>query len=112
MHTWFLSGLLLLFAAGCATLAPPAKTFSATPMTGATAAVLTVSGLSCPLCATSLEGQLHGIRGVGTVAIDLKTGHVRVTLLPWHAVSPALLQRAVEDAGFTVKQIQPETAGP
>lgn len=70
--------------------------------------VLTVHGLSCPLCSNNLDGQLRRIDGVEEATIDLKTGAVSVRLAEAHSVSRADLARAVEDAGFTLRKIDPK----
>ncbi len=73
--------------------------------------VLTVHGLSCPLCSNNLDGQLRRIDGVQEARIDLQTGAVSVRLREGHTVSRRDLARAVEDAGFTLKKIEPGDAG-
>ncbi len=72
---------------------------------GAEVVVLTVHGLSCPLCAHNLDGQLKKIEGVEDATIDLKTGSVTVRLARANAVSDERLTAAVKDAGFTLKKI-------
>jgi len=73
--------------------------------------VLTVHGLSCPLCSNNLDGQLRRIKGVTQAAIDLKTGAVTVMLDEGHSVSGSDLNSAVYDAGFTLKKIEPKNNG-
>jgi copper chaperone CopZ len=73
--------------------------------------VLTVHGLSCPLCANNLDGQLRRIEGVEKASIDLKTGAVTVVLAEGHSVSSGDLAGAVENAGFTLKKIESKGAG-
>lgn len=70
--------------------------------------VLTVHGLSCPLCSNNLDGQLRRIDGVEEATIDLNTGAVSVRLAEGHSVTRADLARAVEEAGFTLKDIEPK----
>ena len=75
-------------------------------LAGQRTVVLTVYGLSCPLCSNNLDGQLRRIPGVANAAIDLKTGAVTVTFTDGHRVTRADLGKAVEDAGFTLKDIR------
>lgn len=72
--------------------------------------VLTVHGLSCPLCSNNLDGQLRRIEGVEQAVIDLKTGAVSVRLRQGHSVTAKDLAGAVEDAGFTLKKIETKDA--
>jgi len=69
--------------------------------------VLTVHGLSCPLCSNNLDGQLQRIESVENVEINLKTGAVTVGLADGHAVTEKQLADAVKAAGFTLAEIQP-----
>ncbi len=73
----------------------------------ARAVVLTVYGLSCPLCSNNLTGQLKRIPGVEEVEIDLNTGAVSVQLAEGHEVSRWHWLNAVEQAGFTLKDVRP-----
>jgi len=71
------------------------------------AVLLTVHGLSCPLCSNNLSGRLKKIPGVEDVSIDLETGGVRVDLSPGHDVTQENLQEAVDSAGFTLVKVLP-----
>lgn len=73
--------------------------------------VLTVHGLSCPLCSNNLDGQLAKVSGVEGASIDLKTGAVTVRLAESHSVTSWDLAGAVRNAGFTLKEINPKGAG-
>jgi copper chaperone CopZ len=88
----------LLILIGCATPADPADQ---TPVSG-TAVVLTVYGMSCPLCSNNIDGQLEKIDGVESVHIDLDTGAVTVGLTEGHSVTHEQLESAVKAAGFTL----------
>ena len=108
-----LMNLLLIvsvaFLAGCAST-PDARVASGTPkirLSSLRSVVLTVHGLSCPLCSNNLDGQLRRIEGVEEATIDLKTGAVTVRLAQSHSVSRSDLAKAVENAGFTLKEIRP-----
>jgi copper chaperone CopZ len=69
--------------------------------------ILTVYGLSCPLCSNNLDGRLRRIQGVEKSQIDLQTGAVEVWLAENHWATPDAIAQAVEDAGFTLKSIEP-----
>lgn len=64
--------------------------------------VMRVNGLSCPLCATNVEGQLKRLPGVNIVDIDLDEGLVSVSMSGKERPTRAQIARAIEDAGFTV----------
>lgn len=78
----------------------------APPQTDASTVVLTVYGLSCPLCSNNLTGQLKRIPGVEQVEIDLNTGAVSVRLAEGRSVSRWQWLNAVEQAGFTLKDVR------
>lgn len=70
--------------------------------------VMTVHGLSCPLCAHNLDGVIGKIDGVESIAVDLNAGEVALGLAKGHSVSPRQLAQAVSDAGFSTKSIRVE----
>ena len=94
----------LFLAAGCATV-PEQKDDASAPISGSTV-VLTVYGMSCPLCSNNLDGQFEKIAGVERVHIDLDTGAVTLDLAEGHAVSREQLAAAVKAAGFTLAEVQ------
>jgi len=94
---------VLLLAAGCGTTRTTEWGDDPVP---AGEAVLTVHGLSCPLCSNNLDGQLKRLEGVESVAIDLRTGEVAVTLGGHVPTTRRQLARAVEAAGFTLAGIE------
>jgi len=109
MKTWCLIVLMLSLAAGCVSTTGGHRLVDADgggSLAGQQTAVMTVHGLSCPLCSNNLDGQLRRIPGVANAAIDLKTGAVTVTFTDGHRVTRADLGKAVEDAGFTLKDIR------
>jgi copper chaperone CopZ len=73
--------------------------------------ILTVYGLSCPLCSNNLDGQLEKLAGVEDTRIDLKTGAVTIRLTEGHSVSYEHLANAVKNAGFTLKEVNPKGSG-
>jgi copper chaperone CopZ len=68
--------------------------------------VLTVQGMSCPLCANNIDRSLLKIPGITSAKIDLGAGTVLVTLAPGSRVRQADLQRAIDDAGYTLQSIE------
>lgn len=69
-------------------------------------AVLWVSGLGCPQCASNVDIQLLRLKGVEEAKVDLSTGKVTIAMTGPTRPSPAQLNRAVEDAGFTLAKIE------
>ena len=111
--TWYSMILAVGLAAGCATTDAPESTssFEGIDLSSAREVVLTVHGLSCPLCSNNLDGQLARIEGVEETSIDLKTGAVTVQLADGHTVTPGELDGAVQNAGFSLKQVVPKGRG-
>lgn len=99
----FLCGLLL-FALGCATLPVTSLTDDDTPLSGEV--VLTVYGLSCPLCASNVDQQLNRLPGIVEMYPDLDTGAIRITLEEGHTLPVSAFARAIEDAGFTLRSAE------
>lgn len=58
----------------------------------------TVSGMTCGHCVSSVKEEVTQIAGVSSVDVDLATGQVTVT--SENELDPALVQRAVEEAGY------------
>ena len=104
------NGMLLLFSlwlTGCASLGPPPATIAETePLTTYREVVMTVYGMSCPLCSNNLSGRLMDIQGVDDVRIDLDTGAVTVRFSEGHEVTRKDLDSAVKASGFTLKAVQ------
>ena len=101
----FLSVAFLI--SGCATPRTEGPVDRGSSLADAREVVLTVHGLSCPLCSNNLTGQLKRIPGVEQVEIDLNSGEVSVTLAAGRSVSRWHFLRAVEQAGFTLKDVRP-----
>lgn len=100
-----LSAAFLVF--GSATSRTEGSVDRSSSLADAREVVLTVHGLSCPLCSNNLTGQLKRIPGVEQVKIDLNSGEVFVALAEGHAVSQGHFLNAVEQAGFTLKDVRP-----
>lgn len=67
---------------------------------------LQVDGLACPFCAYGVEKQLGRIDGVDSVETDIKAGLVVVTMKPGAALDEADAKRAVDAAGFTLRDFK------
>jgi copper chaperone len=59
---------------------------------------VTVTGMSCGHCATSVREEIGEIPGVNAVDVDLATG--AVTIDSDSQVETAAIKDAVEDAGY------------
>jgi copper chaperone len=59
---------------------------------------VTVTGMTCGHCASSVREEVGSIPGVNAVDIDLATG--KVTVDSEREVEPAAIQNAVEEAGY------------
>jgi len=93
--------LLLTILAGF--LAPAATAETERPRMKYTAQV---DGLACPFCAYGIEKQLMRIKGVESVETDIKSGLVIIIMQPGAALHEADANRAVEAAGFTMRNFQ------
>lgn len=108
MKTLIPMGLALVLM-GCATLQTSSSEDLMTGQTleGHAEVIMVVHGLSCPLCSTNLDRQLMRIDGVSDAVVDLGTGEVTVKFEDGHAVAADDLASRVDDAGFTLRSIQP-----
>ena len=71
-----------------------------------------VDGLACPFCAYGIEKQLTRIDGVESVETDIKSGSVVITMKPGATLDEADAKRAIEAAGFTLREFRnKDTAG-
>lgn len=69
---------------------------------------LQADGLACPFCAYGIEKQLIRIEGVDAVETDLRGGTVVITMKPGAALDEVDAKRAVEAAGFTMREFRKE----
>ncbi len=69
--------------------------------------LLTVFGMSCPLCANNVDNTLLAIPGVEDVALDMGTGIAVVRLDGRTPVSRRQLAAAVDRSGFSLVRIEP-----
>lgn len=77
--------------------------FSAAVLAGTNQYLLGVDGLACPFCAYGIEKRLNKIDGVTDVQVDVGESVVRVTLQEGKTLSEEQADRAVEEAGFTLR---------
>ncbi|MDH6197495.1 copper chaperone [Mycobacterium frederiksbergense] len=61
---------------------------------------VTVTGMTCGHCATSVREEVGGIPGVHTVDVDLATG--LVTIHSESQLDPVAVSAAVHEAGYAV----------
>ncbi|MCV7203774.1 cation-transporting ATPase [Mycolicibacterium peregrinum] len=61
---------------------------------------VTVTGMTCGHCATSVREEVGGIPGVRTVDVDLSTG--LVTIGSENQLDPSAISDAVAEAGYAV----------
>jgi copper chaperone len=59
---------------------------------------VTVTGMTCGHCVSSVREEVGEIPGVTAVDVDLATG--KVTVDSEHEVEPEAIQNAVEEAGY------------
>jgi len=65
---------------------------------------LTIDGMTCPFCAGSIEKQIKKIPGVERVDISLSDSKAVITLKDGKKVDPSLFEKAVKEAGFSVRK--------
>ena len=68
--------------------------------------VMTVYGMSCPLCATNVDKQLLRVPGVEKVDVNLADGKIQVKIDEQNAPTDERLKDAVVESGFTFKSIE------
>lgn len=69
-------------------------------------AVLTVYGMSCPLCANNVDKVLLAVPGVTGVQVDMGSGRAVVSLDVKNPPSKRELAQAVDKSGFSLKGIE------
>ena len=112
-HTFY---HLIIIIGLAATLVPQSLAFkeesSSIDLSSHQEVIITAYGLSCPLCANNLDGQLTKIDGVESAVIDLASGSIVIGLADKHSVKAKQLIEAVDNAGFTLKNIEPTQSKP
>jgi len=68
--------------------------------------MLTIHGMSCPLCANNVDKSLLAVPGVTDVKVDMSTGVATVTLDGVTPVTRQQLASAVDRSGFTLAAFQ------
>ena len=97
--------VLSLIVVGCATTPQSSNDTPDQILTGVKGITLTVYGMSCPLCANNLDGQLMRIDGIESADIDLDTGAITVLFDGDIEITERQIARAVENAGFSLRNI-------
>ncbi len=67
---------------------------------------LHVDGLACPFCAYGIEKQLSRIDGVETIDIDIGAGAITLTVSDGKTLDESTARRAVEAAGFSLRDFE------
>ena len=96
---------ILVIASPVLGTASPVGAQQTPPNISAQQIIIRVDGASCPFCAFGLEKRLGRIEGVASVRLEMKDGEVVVTLKKGAKVSEQKLRQAVEEAGFTPREI-------
>jgi Cu+-exporting ATPase len=70
------------------------------------AAVLSVQGMTCTSCTSTIESNIEQLEGVTDIKISLEKGEVYVVFAPQSKLSPRILAEKISDMGFeaSVKQ--------
>lgn len=95
-----------LLNVGCATLQQASNGNPDEVLSDAPGITLTAYGMSCPLCANNLDGQLMRIGGIESADIDLDTGAITVLFNNEEDVTRGQIESAVENAGFSLRNIE------
>ena len=66
-----------------------------------TTTTITVAGMTCGHCVSSVQTEVGKVDGVTDVSVDLESG--QVTVVADTTPDPAALQGAVEEAGFELR---------
>jgi copper chaperone CopZ len=67
--------------------------------------VLSVNGMSCPLCVTNVDEGLEKLPGVSDIRTDLSNGTVSINVTGEKRPTLADLNRVVSESGFTLTKI-------
>ena len=68
---------------------------------------LWVDGLACPFCAYGVEKHLGAVAGVERVETDIRSGTLTVFVEGDRTLDEASARKAVEAAGFTLRDFKP-----
>lgn len=64
-----------------------------------------IEGMTCPLCAISVEGQFKKLNQVDSVDISIRKGIAAVTLKEGQALDDAAVTQSVKNAGYKAVSI-------
>ena len=108
MSRWILVALMALTLGVAPARAQESGSAGTAPdSTGRRADVLLrVDGLACPFCAYGLEKKLTHLEGVDSLEVRLDGGEVLLFLEPGAALTDEALERAVKDAGFSLRAVE------
>jgi copper chaperone CopZ len=73
---------------------------------------LRVEGLSCPFCAYGIEKKLGALEGVQGIETNIKDGIVIVTMKDGATLDEASARKAVKEAGFSLRKLEPMQSAP
>ncbi|MEF8795235.1 MAG: heavy-metal-associated domain-containing protein [Salinivenus sp.] len=104
----FLLGIVLLIGV------PVAQGQSEEGTVDAPDAVVHVDGLACPFCAYGLEKKLNDLDGIESMEVQVEESRILVAFQKGQRASEEDLRTAVEDAGFSAREIEfpKEESGP
>lgn len=85
---WVILAGILVFLAGVAQARVSALTVA-------------VDGMACPFCAFGVEKKLKTVKGMESVAVDMKTGTASLTAGPAESIHFQEVPKAIKEAGFT-----------
>jgi mercuric ion binding protein len=72
---------------------------------------LHVDGLACPFCAYGIEKQLSRIEGIESIDIEIESGEVMLSMNGNAALDEPTARKAVEAAGFSLRDFS-QVQGP
>ena len=65
-----------------------------------------VDGLACPFCAYGLEKKLKKLEGVEKIKIFINEGKITLALKDGVSISKEEIEKAVDEGGFTPREIE------
>ena len=81
-------------------------TLSATSSKDAALIQVQVNGMVCSFCAQGIEKTFKKEPAVSLVHVDLEALLVKLTLVPGMTLTDEIIRRIIEDAGYSVGNIQ------
>ena len=89
----------MIFVTFLSLLANKPAAWGNTPPAGKQA-VVTVKGLSCPVCVRRLEKVLSALPGAQSAKVELTKGEAVIDFAPEAKIKDEQIQKTVRDAGF------------